>query len=249
MAIYIVPGLRCSLSDSDTVHEEGICASDARRENEKERQANCAPGLLTIFSLYETLTNMKERGQLGGIRITCVEESKKASTHDSPTRLFSVDATCEEKDEDVLILNHNCPTLTWGNYPGYAIFFGANVRHVAQMLRKDILERDDRIERTKTELRKQNCRYEEKIKIVGHSMGHWVVWQALQDINLHNLGPVITGAGPGKPVWIPWFRMFRHPIGQVTTYGRYKEETDITGHSCVFDASDIELLTGPRCTP
>ncbi|MEE9488343.1 MAG: hypothetical protein V3W00_06495 [Candidatus Brocadiales bacterium] len=249
MAIYIVPGLRCSMSDSDTVHEEGICASDARRENEKERQANCAPGLLTIFSLYEILMNKKQKGQLGGIRITCVEEMKKASTPDSPSRLFSVEATCEEKDEDVLLLNHSFPTLTWGNYPGYAIFFGAYVKSVAQILRKDILERDDRIERTKAELRKKNCRYEEKIKVVGHSMGHWVVWQALQDINLHNLGPVITGAAPEKPVWMPWFQMFRQPIGQVTTCGRYKEETNITGHSCVFDSSDIELLTGPRCTP
>ena len=246
MAIYIVPGLRLNLTDSETAHGEGVCDFDARRGREIEKQSGCPPGIFTIFPLYEILMNKKMQGQLGGIRITCTEETKRASSPDSPVRLFHVEATCEEKDEDVLFLNHHCPTLTWGNYPYYAVYFGAEVRRLALMLRKDILARDDRIERTKAKLREKNCRYEEKIKIVGHSMGHWVVWQALQDINLHNLGPVITGAGPEKPVWIPWFPTFRIPLGQVTTYGRYKEETNITGHSCVFDNSDVDTLLGPH---
>lgn len=247
MAIYIVPGLRLSLTASDTTHEEGICDFDARREKEIERQSDCPPGTFTIFTLYEILMNKRKQCQLGGIRITCIEESKRASSPDSPMRLFHVEATCEERDEDVLFLNHHCSTLTWGNYPYYALYFGAEVKRLARMLRKDILARDDHIERTKTKLRKENCHYEEKIKIVGHSMGHWVVWKALQDINLHNLGPVITGAAPEKSAWVPWFPMFRAPVGQVTTYGRYKEETHITGHSCVFDSGDIDLLLGPHC--
>lgn len=247
MAIYIVPGLRLNLTASDTAHEEGICNFDARREMEVERQSGGPPGMFTIFALYEILMNKKKQGRLGGIRITCTEEVKRASSSDSPTRLFHAETTCEEKDEDVLLLNHNCATLTWGNYPYYALFFGAEVRRVAGMLRKDILARDDLIERTKAELRGENCRYEEKIKIVGHSMGHWVVWQALQDINLHNLGPVVTGAAPEKPVWLPWFQTFGASVGQVTTCGRFKEETDITGHSYVFDSSDVDALLGPYC--
>ncbi|MFQ5956651.1 MAG: alpha/beta hydrolase [Candidatus Brocadiales bacterium] len=247
MAIYIVPGLRLDYTPSETVREEGICGFDARREKELEKQSGCAPGTLTIFTLYEILMNKRKQGQLGGIRITCTEESKSASSSDSPMRLFHIEATCEERDEEVFFLNHHCLALTWRNYPYYAISFGKEVNRIARMLRRDILERDDHIERTKAKLREKNCQYEEKIKIVGHSMGHWVVWKALQDINIHNLGPVITGAAPGKPLWIPWSPMFRVPIGQVTTYGRYKEETNITGHRCVFDSGDIDLLLGPYC--
>lgn len=245
MAIYIVPGLRLDLTDSDTPHEEGICDFDARRAAEIERQSGCPPGIFTIFALYEILLNKKKQRQLGGIRITCTEETMRASTPDSPIRLFHVETTNEEKDEDVFFLNHNCPGFTWGNYLHYTTLFGADVRRIAGILRKHILARDDLIERTKAELSKKNCRYEESIKIVGHSMGHWVVWQALKGINLHNLGPVITGAGPEKPFWIPWFQMFGVPVGQVTAYGRYKEETDVTGHSCVFDDGDTELLLAP----
>lgn len=244
MAIYIVPGLRLNMTDSDTAHEEGIYDFDVRREKERERRSDCPPGLFTIFTLYERLMDRRKKGELGGIRITCTEKDQKASTPDSPTRLFQVEATCEERDEDMLLLNHGCSGLTWGNYPHYAVRFGTDVKRVAQILRKHILARDDLIERTKVELRKKNCQYEEKIKIVGHSMGHWVVWQALQGINLHNLGPVITGAGPEKPTWMPWFQMFRVPLGQVTHYGRYKEETGLTGHSCVFDDADTGLLLG-----
>lgn len=247
MAIYIVPGLRLSPNPSETVHDEGICSFDARREKEIERQSGCPPGVFTIFTLYEILLDKKKQGRLGGIRITCMEESKKATSPDSPMRLFHIEATCEEKDEDVLFLNHHCSALTWSNYPHYALYFGREVNRLAKMLRRDILVRDDLIERTKAKLRERNCRYEEKIKIVGHSMGHWIVWKALQDINLHNLGPVITGAAPEKPIWIPWFPMFGARIGQVTAYGRYKEETNITGHSCVFDSDDVELLLGPYC--